>query len=250
MIRFLALSFALVLQAAANPPNFVIVYVDDLGWTDTAVEMIKGRPDTKSDYYQTPGLLRLARDGMVFSAGYAPAPVCTPSRNSMLHGMTPARMHNSVLEPKESVENYQGKITIPQALKQANPDYVTAHFGKWHNPTLTPKKAGFDVSDGPTGNGEGDYLDDMKTFLPKDDPKRIVSLTHKSQDFIKKQAKAGKPFFLQLSHYSVHIWQRQEEPGPRLPARRPDHRVALQARLVAQLRRHDRRYRRLLRQAP
>ena len=205
MMRHLLILLAAV-SLQAQSPNFVLVYLDDLGWTDTSVEMIKGRSDTKSDFYQTPHLERLASQGMVFSSGYSPAPVCTPSRNSMLHGMTPARMHNSVLEPKESVENYQGKITIPQALKQANPDYVTAHFGKWHNPTLPPAKAGYDVSDGPTGNGEGDYLDDMKTFLPEEDPKRIVSLTKKSQDFISEQAKAGKPFFLQLSHYSVHIW--------------------------------------------
>jgi arylsulfatase A-like enzyme len=201
--------FILLLSAScalAAPPNFVIVYLDDLGWTDTSVEMIRDKSDTRSDFYQTPNLERLARQGTVFSSGYAPAPVCTPSRNSMLHGMTPARMRNAVLLPKESQENYQGKITIPQALKQADANYVAAHFGKWHNPTLTPKDAGFDVTDGPTGNGEGDYLKDMKTHLPDDDPKRLVSLTQRSKTFIRDQAKAGKPFFLQLSHYSVHIW--------------------------------------------
>jgi arylsulfatase A len=194
------------LDADQQTPNFILVYIDDLGWTDTSVEMIRGRKDTRSDFYQTPHLERLAREGMIFSAAYAPAPVCTPSRNSMLHGMTPARMHNSVLNAKDSVENYQGKTTIPQALKQANANYVTAHFGKWHNPTLTPSKAGFDVSDGPTGNGQGDFLQDMRTHLPDDNPKRLVSLSRKSRDFVEQQTKAGKPFFLQVSHYSVHIW--------------------------------------------
>ena len=37
---------------ATEPPNFVLVYVDDLGWAETSVEMIKGRADTRSDYYQ------------------------------------------------------------------------------------------------------------------------------------------------------------------------------------------------------
>ncbi len=32
--------------SAVKPPNFVVVYVDDLGWAETSVEMIKGRPDT------------------------------------------------------------------------------------------------------------------------------------------------------------------------------------------------------------
>ena len=193
---------------AAPPPNFLLVYIDDLGWTDTSVEMIKGNPETRSDFYQTPHLERLAREGMVFSDAYAPAPVCTPSRNAMLHGMTPARMLNSTLNYKLAKEEYRGKITIPQALKQANPDYVTAHFGKWHIPSVTPMKAGYDVTEkaSGTGNGEGDFLDDMKTFLPEDDPKRMFSLTERTKTFISEQVKAERPFFVQLSHYSVHIW--------------------------------------------
>lgn len=193
---------------AAETPNFVLVYVDDLGWADTSVEMIPGRADTKSDFYQTPNLERFAKEGMVFSDAYAPAPVCTPSRNAMLHGMTPARMLNSTLNTKVSKANYRGKITIPQALKKANPDVVTAHFGKWHIPSITPVAAGYDVTENAkgTGNGEGDYLDDMKTFLPEDDPKRMFSLTERSKEFIAEQVEADRPFFLQLSHYAVHIW--------------------------------------------
>ena len=42
-----------------------------------------------------------------------------------------------------------GQITIPQALKKANPDYRTAHFGKWHNESIKPTEAGYDVTDGP-----------------------------------------------------------------------------------------------------
>jgi arylsulfatase A len=193
---------------AKSAPNILLVYIDDLGWTDTSVEMIRGNPQTKSNFYQTPQLERLAKQGRVFSDAYAPAPVCTPSRNAMLHGMTPARMLNSTLNFKVSQENYRGKITIPQALKQANPDYITAHFGKWHIPAISPEKAGYDVSENMkgTGNGEGDFLDDMKTFLPEEDPKRIFSLTDMSKEFISEQVEAEKPFFLQLSHYSVHIW--------------------------------------------
>ncbi len=170
--------------------------------------MIKGNAETRSDFYQTPNLERLARDGIVFSDAYAPAPVCTPSRNAMLHGMTPARMLNSTLNYKAAKDDYRGVITIPQARKKANPDYVTAHFGKWHIPSITPIKAGYDVTEkaNGTGNGEGDFLDDMKTFLPEDDPKRIFSLTELSKEFITEQTKAKRPFFLQLSHYSVHIW--------------------------------------------
>jgi arylsulfatase A-like enzyme len=193
---------------AVQSPNIIVVYIDDLGWTDTSVEMIRGEIETRSDFYQTPHLERLAKEGMVFSDAYAPAPVCTPSRNSILHGMTPARMLNTTLNTVASKKEYRGKITIPQAIKMANPDYITAHYGKWHIGSISPEKAGYDVTEDKkgTGNGEGDYMDDMKTFLPEEDPKRIFSLTEMSKEFISEQVAADRPFFLQLSHYSVHIW--------------------------------------------
>ena len=212
-LRLLFACFALFVvaclpvRALAKPaPNFVLVYIDDLGWAQTSVEMIPGRPDTRSDYFQTPSLERLAKDGMVLSACYSPAPLCAPSRNSLLHGMTPSRLRYTVLSAVEVKKKYLGQITIPQALKKANPDYVTAHFGKWHNESITPDEAGYDVNDGPNGNGPGDFQDDGKTFLPDDDPKRIVSLTRNSIDFMRTQVEAGKPFYLQLSHYAMHIW--------------------------------------------
>ncbi len=161
------------LSAATQPPNFVLVYVDDLGWAETSVEMIQGRSDTRSDYYRTPNMERLAKGGMVLSACYSPSALCAPSRNSLLHGMTPSRLRYTVLSAVEAKKKYLGKITIPQALKKANPDYVTAHFGKWHNESIKPASAGYDVTDGPNGNGPGDFADDGKTHLPDDDPKRI-----------------------------------------------------------------------------
>ena len=78
---------------AAKAPNFVVIYIDDLGWAQTSVEMIEGDPETRSDYFQTPNLERLAEGGRVLSACYSPAPLCAPSRNSLLHGMTLALLH-------------------------------------------------------------------------------------------------------------------------------------------------------------
>ncbi len=202
----LILSLSAASFSAAKAPNFVLIYVDDLGWAETSVEMIQGRPDTRSDFFQTPNIERLARDGMVLSACYSPSALCAPSRNSLLHGMTPSRLRYTVLSAVEAKKNYLGKITIPQALKKADPDYVTAHFGKWHNESIKPDAAGYDVTDGPNGNGPGDFADDGKTHLPDDDPKRIFSLTDKSIGFMKDQVAADKPFYLQLSHYANHIW--------------------------------------------
>ena len=189
---------------AEAPPNIILFYVDDLGWTDTSVPMMKGRADSRSDYYQTPHLERFAKEGMIFSNAYAPAPVCTPSRNSMLYGMTPARLHNATLNTDAASEKNMGVLSIPQALKQANSAYVTAHFGKWHMPFITPTGVGYDVTDGPTGNGEGD-VDDDQNPLPEDDPKRMMSLTKRAKDFMEEQVRADRPFFVQLSHYAVHV---------------------------------------------
>jgi len=192
--------------AIGKSPNFILVYIDDLGWAETSVEMIEGREDTRSDFNRTPNLERLAREGMVLSSCYSPSALCAPSRNSLLHGMTPSRLRYTVLSAVEARKQYLGQITIPQALKKANPDYQTAHFGKWHNESIKPTEAGYDVTDGPNGNGPGDFGDDGKTHLPEDDPKRIFSLTDKSIKFMKEQVAAEKPFYLQLSHYANHIW--------------------------------------------
>jgi arylsulfatase A-like enzyme len=203
LVAILALPFIL---KASRSPNFVLVYMDDLGWAETSVEMIEGREDTRSDFNRTPNVERLAREGMVLSACYSPSALCAPSRNSLLHGMTPSRLRYTVLSAVEAQKQYLGQITIPQALKKANPSYMTAHFGKWHNESIKPTEAGYDVTDGPNGNGPGDFDDDGKNHLPDDDPKRIFSLTEKSIDFMRKQVEADKPFYLQLSHYAMHIW--------------------------------------------
>ena len=60
-------------------PNIILFLTDDQGWTDTSVQMMEGRSDSKSDFYQTPALERMAKESMTFSSGYAPAPVCGPT---------------------------------------------------------------------------------------------------------------------------------------------------------------------------
>ena len=66
---------------AQTPPNFVIVVLDDQGWTGTSVQMDGSIEDSKSDFYITASLESLALKGMTFSQGYAPAPKCSPSRD-------------------------------------------------------------------------------------------------------------------------------------------------------------------------
>jgi len=184
--------------------NIILILTDDQGWTDTSVQMMAGSPDSKSDFYQTPNLERLAREGMVFSNGYSPAPVCSPTRDSILYGKTPARLHHSILLGKANCE--PDALTIPRAIKAADAAYVTAHFGKW-GCSSTPEEAGYDVSDGRTDNWHGDWrkVNGEKKPLPADDPKRIFSVTKRANNFMEEQFKADRPFYMQISHYAVHV---------------------------------------------
>lgn len=185
-----------------NSPNIILILTDDQGWTDTSVPMMKDREDSKSDFYQTPNLERMAKAGMVFSNAYAPAPVCSPTRYSILYGKTPARLRHATLNTMAATPEQE--ISIPMMIKTANQNYVTAHFGKWHQPTESPESAGYDVSDGPTGNGEGDWLS-PGVLNPPDDPKKTFSLSRQACDFMTEQVAAGRPFFMQVSYYAVHV---------------------------------------------
>ena len=193
-------------------PNFVVILTDDQSWVGSSVLMNPGDRRTRSDYYQTPHIERLAKMGMRFTQGYSPAPFCCPTRRSLLIGQTPAR-HIYQKDQENWPKKYRKQLTIPQMLKQANPEYMTAHFGKWdfRFDNVTPEEMGYDVSDGYTGNVTGGA---KGTGGPKavEDPKKIFGITRRTCDFIEKQARSRKPFFVQVSHYAVHldIYYRQE----------------------------------------
>jgi len=79
-------------------PNIVFILADDQGWTGLSEKMDPDVEGSCSDYYQTPSLARLVKEGMRFSQGYAPAPVCSPTRHSIQFGKNPANLgitHNN-----------------------------------------------------------------------------------------------------------------------------------------------------------
>ena len=82
--------------------------------------------------------------------------------------------------------------TIAEILKQAG--YATAHFGKWHVGRTDPRAHGFDESDGATSNGGPENSRNPN-------PKQAYGMTERGINFIERQTKAVKPFYLQLSHY-------------------------------------------------
>jgi len=103
---------------AAELPNVVLVMADDQGWGDMAYN--------GHDLLKTPNFDQAAAEGLRFDRFYAAAPVCSPTRASVMTGRHPNRMGvfkwGYPMRPQE--------ITIAEALKTAG--YTTAHFGKWH----------------------------------------------------------------------------------------------------------------------
>ena len=116
-------------RQSQQKPNIILILTDDQGWTDTAIQMMPNRPDSKSEYYRTPNLERLAREGMCFSNAYSPTPVCSPTRTSIQFGKTAARLKNT--GHYRSASKCEEEIGIAQMVKAGHSDYVTAHFGKW-----------------------------------------------------------------------------------------------------------------------
>ncbi len=200
-------------------PNFILILTDDQSWVGTSFLADPADPRSKSDFYQTPNMERLAKSGMRMTNGYAPAPFCSPTRKSILTGLNPAK-HEYQKDRDLWTMTFRKQLTIPKILKMADSNYVTAHFGKWdaRYDNFTPEEMGYDVSDGLTGNNTGggkktlnkngeDLPFKMGKAWPKayDDPKLIFSLTQRSGDFIEEQTKNSKPFFIQISHYAVHL---------------------------------------------
>ena len=119
--QLLSLCLATALATAASatgPPNVVLVMADDQGWGDMAYN---GHPHLK-----TPNFDALAKEAIRFDLFHAAAPVCSPTRGSVMTGRTPNRMAcfkwGHPIRPQET--------TVAQVLKAAG--YRTGHFGKWH----------------------------------------------------------------------------------------------------------------------
>ena len=80
-LRFLIFLFITNLLNAQknNVPNILLINIDDMGWKDVGF--------MGSEYYETPNIDQLAKEGMVFTNGYAAAANCSPSRASLMTGL-------------------------------------------------------------------------------------------------------------------------------------------------------------------
>src|SRR5688500_6817561 len=152
-VLFISLGLAAVsvcaAAAAERRPNFLLILSDDHGWSQLSQTLHPDVPEAQSSYLRTPNIDRLGREGIRFSSGYSPAPLCTPTRRSILCGTTAARSGSEFASRWVPTDH----LTIPKALKRADPAYRTAHFGKWgEQMNATPEQAGYDDSDGVTVN--------------------------------------------------------------------------------------------------
>lgn len=186
-------------------PNIVFIMADDLGW---------GELNTYgSDFNETPNLNKLASQGMRFTQAYAAAPVCSPTRASLMTGQYPARVGiTDFLAPKSKrylePEKY---ITINEALSKAG--YHTGMIGKWHLDTHFDENKGSPVNHGfdEVIGTETKYIADGDYFYPYD---KVNTLEGEEGEFLPDrlaqeavkyiERNKEKPFYLYLSHFSVH----------------------------------------------
>ncbi len=143
-IPFLFTGFACSLLGQADrpsKPNVLLMLVDDLGWQD----VVSYDVDEPSPY-ETPNIDKLAQRGVLFTNGYSPSPVCSPSRCAIMSGKHPARtMSTTVASGKPPAPHHPQNsfispwcrggmdtqnVTIAEALKSNG--YKTGHVGKWH----------------------------------------------------------------------------------------------------------------------
>lgn len=202
-VRAIWILSVVLVASASGKPSFVFIQGEGKGWTSTSVRMDPDIPESRNDYFKTPNLERLAEGGMRFAHFYAPSPRCTPSRATYVTGKSPARLGMTfvglragpgvkLVEPSPTLELPLEEITIAEILRDAG--YATAHFGKWHVGRRSPAEHGFDETDGANNNGGPENVQSPN-------PKQAYGITESGLRFIESRAKAGQPFYVQISHY-------------------------------------------------
>ncbi|KAI5939002.1 N-acetylgalactosamine-6-sulfatase isoform X1 [Manis javanica] len=223
----------LVLSAAApgttgapQPPNILLLLMDDMGWGDLG---IYGEPSR-----ETPNLDQMAKEGMLFPNFYAANPLCSPSRAALLTGRLPIRsgfyttnQHaRNAYTPQEIVGGIPDtEHLLPELLKEAG--YATKIVGKWHlghRPQFHPLKHGFDewfgspnCHFGPYDNRDrpnipvyrdwemvGRFYEEFPINLKTGEANLTQIYLQEALDFIKRQRAAQRPFFLYWAIDATH----------------------------------------------
>ena len=193
-------------ETQKDKPNFVLIFVDDLGYGDLGCY--------GSKTIKTPNIDRMAKEGTRFTDFYAQT-VCGPSRSALMTGCYPRRTAKVLKNGKKSDHPPMSlnEITVAEVLKEQ--DYKTLALGKWdlaghshknYIPELLPLHQGFDAYFGtPSSNDAPPPIIENNTVIEeKTDMSQLTRrYTDKAIDFMKKNKDA--PFFVYLAHNMPHV---------------------------------------------
>ncbi|MEM6692578.1 MAG: sulfatase [Planctomycetota bacterium] len=225
-VLFAALPSVVASQDNRSTPNVIFILADDLGWSDTTLY-------GTTKLYKTPNIQRLAQRGMTFTRAYSSSPLCSPTRASVLTGLSPARhgitspschLPKVVLKATETESGPPNRFaTIPNSVTRLDTSYytlaetlkdngyATGHFGKWHlgSEPYSPLEHGFDVDvpHHPGPGPAGSYVAPWKFADFDHDPD--IPDEH-LEDRMAKEAVAfmqehrDAPFFMNYWMFSVH----------------------------------------------
>lgn len=224
--KYVLVLSSLVLPYAAHSQekglNVVFIMADDLGLNDTGY--------TGSDYYETPNIDRLSKEGMVFTNAYSSAANSAPSRACFMSGMYTPRHGIFTVSPPDRGDRTKRKLISVPNTEDLRRDIVTmgelfkrngyrcGHVGKWHlgddMDGTGPLSRGFDVNvaGGRAGTPYSYYYPycnkkkQCHIGLEKGKPGEYLTdrLADEAVGFIKEAAAGNKPFFLYLAHHAVH----------------------------------------------
>ncbi|MFK5920882.1 MAG: sulfatase-like hydrolase/transferase [Verrucomicrobiota bacterium] len=241
VLLFCVLVFTpLTRSQAADQPNIMVFLVDDMGVMDTSLPFLtdkqgKAKRYPLNDYYRTPSMERLAKQGIRFNQFYAMS-VCSPTRVSIMTGQNAAR-HRTTNWINENNNNAgkngapdwnweglkKGDVTLPGVLRKSG--YRTihvgkGHFGPWDHDGQEPLNLGFDVNIGGSSFGApGSYFGEKNYGANKkrrghavphlekyhgSDTFLTEALTIETKKAVAESVKSGKPFYLYFSHYALH----------------------------------------------
>ena len=189
-------------EAQGNPPNFIVIMADDLGYGDLGVY--------GSTLIQTPNLDRLAINGVRLDSFYSSANVCTAARGGLLTGRYPIRLGlvTDVARPTNEIHLEFEEITIAEALKPLG--YRSALLGKWHLGSRlewSPVEQGFDEFFGVLHSNDMAPLELYRGKKMIENPVDQTTLTERyTQEAVKFIAEnKNSPFFLYLPHSFPHV---------------------------------------------
>lgn len=196
---------------AEEPPNILFIYLDDFGWKDASF--------MGSDFYETPNLDQLAREGMVFTDAYAGAANCAPSRACLLSGQYSPRhrIYNVGTKPRgraqhRRLEHIAGTDVLDPSIETwakiaQRSGYRTATIGKWHL-SQDPMPYGFHVNigGGLSGSPPRGYYPPHPRVPGLGDAPADEYLTDRLTDEAIKfiGGSARYPWLLYLTHFAVH----------------------------------------------